>query len=165
MNVEMTTRIIQLILAPVVMITSCALVLGGLLGRYAAVNDRLRTMARERLDLLRPTADAQPFQAERLKEIDLQIPDLLSRHTLLHHAALTTYCAVLLFIVSMFVIAFAALSDSAWIATTVLLLFLGGTAALFLGVLIAVVEVWSSHRAVQFEIRRVSALSILERKE
>ena len=38
MTVEMTAQIIQLILAPVVMITSCALVLGGLLGRYAAVN-------------------------------------------------------------------------------------------------------------------------------
>ena len=53
MSAENVTRTIQLILAPVVMITACALLLNGLLSRYDALNARLRIMGRERLDLLR----------------------------------------------------------------------------------------------------------------
>jgi uncharacterized membrane protein YphA (DoxX/SURF4 family) len=53
MNAEMPPRTIQLILAPVVMVTACAILLAGLLSRFAALNDRLRLLARERLDLLR----------------------------------------------------------------------------------------------------------------
>jgi len=162
MTVEMTAQIIQLILAPVVMITSCALVLGGLLGRYAAVNDRMRAMARERLELLRNGSGASQvtveFRSERLQEIDAQVPDLLSRHKLLHHSVLTVYIAILFFVFSMFVIALAAVSGSAWLATLVLIIFLCGTAGLLVAVLLAIVEVRSSHRSVEYEIRHVSAL-------
>lgn len=158
MNVEMTARIIQLILAPVVMITSCSLVLSGLLGRYAAVNDRMRAMARERLDLLRSTSATEKFATERLQEIDHQIPDLLKRHRRLHHSVLVVYVAILLFIVNMFIIAFAAVWDSTWLSTAVLIVFVGGTLAVFIGVLIAIAEVRSSHRAVEYEVRRVSEL-------
>lgn len=159
MNVEMTARIIQLILAPVVMITSCSLVLSGLLGRYAAVNDRMRAMARERLDLLHSSSPTEKLLTERLQEIDYQIPDLLNRHRLLHHSVLVGYVAILLFVVSMFVIALAAVWDSVWLSAAVLIVFVGGATALFIGVLIAIVEVRSSHRAVEYEIRRVSELS------
>ena len=165
MNVEMTTRIIQLILAPTVMITSCALVLGGLLSRYAAVNDRLRAMARERFDVLHSLADdaktetaAHKFATERLQEIDVQVPELLKRHGWLHHSVLVVYVAILFFILCMIVIACAAVWDSIWLSSAVLLLFLGGTIALLIAVGIAIVEVRSSHRAVEYEIKRVSAL-------
>ncbi len=49
MNLDMVARTIQLVLAPVVMVTTAALILNGVLGRYSAVNDRLRVMALERL--------------------------------------------------------------------------------------------------------------------
>src|SRR4051812_48031474 len=80
MDVEMVAKNLQLIIAPVVMISSCALLLTGLLGRYAAVNDRLRAMARERLDLWHSDIDGDGFKTERLHQIDQQIPDLLRRH-------------------------------------------------------------------------------------
>jgi hypothetical protein len=47
MSAEMVARTIQLIIAPVVMVTTCSILLGGLLSHYAALNDRLRGMARE----------------------------------------------------------------------------------------------------------------------
>ena len=49
MNAEMVARIIQLILAPVVMISACAILESGLLGHYASINARLRNMTHERL--------------------------------------------------------------------------------------------------------------------
>ncbi len=161
MNVETTTRIIQLILAPTVMITSCTLVLGGLLSRSAAVNDRLRAMARERLDILRALADtpnANQFTAERLQEIDAQVPELLRRHRWLLYSVLSVYIAILFFILSMIVIAVASVWDSAVLSSTVLLLFLGGTGALLIAVLISIAEVRSSHHAVEYEVKRVSQL-------
>ncbi len=158
MTVQLTTNIIQLIVAPVVMITSCSLILSGLLTRYAAVNDRLRVMTRERLDLVFAATPAGALQAERLNEIDRQTPDLLTRHTALHNSIFVVYGAILLFIANMFIIALAAFFDSAALATAVLIEFLLATLALFGGVLIAAIEVRSSHRAVQYETRRVSAL-------
>jgi Protein of unknown function (DUF2721) len=156
MNLDMTARIIQLTLAPVVMITSCALVLSGLLVRYGAVNDRMRAMAHERLELAHPTPEtSQSFVAERVAQIEAQLPDLLHRHTLLHNAVLVVYIATGLFLVSMLIIAIAAAVNVSWLSIAILILFLAGTGALFIGVMIAIIEVRSSHRAVQYEVRRV----------
>lgn len=47
MNAEMIARSIQIILAPVVMITACSIFLSVLHAWYQTINDRLRSMARE----------------------------------------------------------------------------------------------------------------------
>ncbi|NJL20706.1 MAG: DUF2721 domain-containing protein [Leptolyngbyaceae cyanobacterium SM1_3_5] len=44
---------IQLIIAPVVLITACALVQNAILGRYAAIGQYMRSLTLERLQLLR----------------------------------------------------------------------------------------------------------------
>jgi hypothetical protein len=162
MSAETVARTIQLILAPVVMVTACAILLGGLLSHYATINDRLRALARERLDLLRQAnANAtvpDAFILERLQEIDKQIPDLLHRHRLERDAVLCVYCAVLVFLVTMLVIAIAAVANSAEIATAALIVFMGGTGILSWGVLLTAVEVRQSQRAVEYEVRRVAGL-------
>ena len=156
LNLDTVTRIIQLVLAPVVMITSCALVLGGLLTRYGAISDRMRAMAHERLELAFPNPNTNlDFAAERVKQIDTQLPDLLHRHSLLHNSVLAVYLSTAFFLVSMFLIAIAAMGIVAWLSVGILLLFLGGTAALLVGVVISIIEVRSSQRAVQFEARSV----------
>ncbi len=77
MNAEMVTRIVQTIIAPVVMVNACAILLGGLLNQSAAVNDRLRGMTRERIEMLGTSGavTADRLLAERLDEIDTQLPD------------------------------------------------------------------------------------------
>jgi hypothetical protein len=47
----MVAQTIQFIIAPVVMVSTCAIVLGSLLGRYAFLNERLRTLAQEHWNL------------------------------------------------------------------------------------------------------------------
>jgi hypothetical protein len=49
---DLVARTIQLILAPVVMISSAAVILNGLLAHYGEVNARIRAMDRERFDLV-----------------------------------------------------------------------------------------------------------------
>ena len=159
MDVEMVARSIQIILAPVVMVTACAILLQGLVARYTALHDRLRAISRERLDLYYAGPGEQsPRVAERLREIDYQVPDLLRRHRLVQDSVLSAYCAVMVFIASMFVIALAAATNSPWVATAALLIFLAGTGVLFLGILLTAIEVRNSHRSVRYEVNRVTDL-------
>ncbi len=160
MNAEMVTRIIQTIIAPVVMVNACAILLGGLLNHSAAINDRLRGMTRERIEMLRaagaPTADR--LLAERLDEIDTQMPDLLYRLGLIRSAIMSVYGAILLLVVDMLVIALAVVSVTDWLTTAILVVFLAGIGALFLGVVLTVLEARLSQRAIRFEVQRVLAL-------
>lgn len=161
MDIETVTRTIQLILAPVVMVTACAILLTGLLSRYAAINDRLRVMARERFDLLAANRASQPADslvAERLEEIDAQLPMLLRHHKLAHDSVLFVYYAVAAYIADMFVIAALVAASAVWASAVVLLLFLAGTGLLLVGVLLTAREVRTSHLALHYEVERVARL-------
>jgi hypothetical protein len=168
MNVEMVARNIQIILAPVVLVTACAILAQGLLGRYAVVTDRLRALAGERLELLYSNhaleGGAGPaeekLRRERLALVDNQLPMLASHHKRTHDAVLAVYSAVVLFVADMFAIALVAVYELQWLANLVLLLFLAGTALLLLGALTAALEIRTSHRALQHEIMQVRRLEI-----
>lgn len=82
MDAKTVVTTIQLVLAPVVMITACSLILNGLLAHYSTINVRLRKLTKERLELtLNPhqidTVGPQ-YINERLQQIDRQLPYLLS---------------------------------------------------------------------------------------
>jgi Protein of unknown function (DUF2721) len=155
MSAETVTRTIQLILAPVVMLSACSIFVGGLLSHYAALNARIRMLAHERLDLLRGASDADRLVAERLAEIDVQLPELLRRHGLVHHALLAAYLGVLILVASMCVIAFSAAVDADWLVSLVLALFVSGLLAVLASVVLISLEVRTSQRAIAFEVQRV----------
>ena len=163
MSAETIARTIQLILAPVVMVTACAILVGGILSHYAAINDRLRALTRERLDLLHGPdgslsnlfASSDAFRKERLQEIDRQLPHLAKRLNLIHHALLAVYGAILVFVLSMFVIAFAVLGNSSALSSAALTVFLVGTAAMLVGVVFVALEISQSNDAIQYEVHRV----------
>lgn len=158
MDIAMVTRTIQLVLAPVLIITACAIMVDGFLGRYAAISDRLRALTRERLELLRGDS-AHAYTTERLFEIGVQFPDLLRRLRLMQGAVLYGYGGVAVLILDMFVIALAVATGSRGTATLALGLFLLGTTGLLLGTLLAVLEVRTSHLSVSDEAKRVAAIS------
>jgi hypothetical protein len=162
MTAETVSRTIQFIIAPAVMISACAIILGGVLSRYAAINDRLRALAKERMDMVRvmhaQTVDM--LTKERLSQIDVQLPDLLRRHKLIHDAVFVLYCAMLTYILTMLVIALAAQLDSAWIATMALGIFLVGTTVLAGSIFLTILEVRISQRAVSFEVRQILDLKM-----
>jgi hypothetical protein len=148
------------------MMTSCAILIGGMLSLYSSVNDRLRLMSRERLDLLRmpdgtfssAAAQSIPYAAERLAELDRQIPSLLRRHHLTHNALFAVYGALAIFVATMLVIAIGAVTSSMAIANLALIIFLAGTGALLLGVILMAMSIRTSQDAVDFEVRRVLEL-------
>ena len=155
MSAEAIMRTIQLILAPVVMVSAWAIFVGGLLSHYEAINGRMRSMARERLELLRTSAEADRFVNERLAELDTQLPQLVERHALVHHSLLAAYTGILILVASMCAIAFSAVVAAEWLVGLVLAMFVGGILAMLLSVILIALEVRTSRRAVTFEVQRV----------
>jgi hypothetical protein len=141
-----------------VLITACAIIQGGILGRFMYVGQRMRSLANERLDLLHQGKMEDAFAVERLQEIDRQIPLLKHRHRLLQKSGLLIYLSISIFLLSMFAIAFSVASDAAGIASLALACFLLGTCLLLISVLNAGQEILMSHRAICYEVDRISSL-------
>jgi hypothetical protein len=154
---------IATIVAPVVMVTACAILVGGMLTQYNQINERLRTFARERLDLLRSeegglarVADlAGAYTRERLRELDTQLPLLLKRYQRIRNAVLAMYCAVLLFVATMLTIGLAYGLQSAGWATGALVLFLVGMGITLVGLAQHAVFVVGGNTLVRYETQRI----------
>lgn len=157
MSASDIAQTIQLIIAPVVLITACALIQNAVLGRYSTVGQYMRSLALERLNLLRSNEDA--YYLERLEEIDRQIPLLTRRHHLLQNTVLVVYTSMSIFLVSMFAIALAVAFNSRTTATFTLGLFLIGTGVLLFGVVLTALEIRMSHRAICYEVWRIASLT------
>jgi hypothetical protein len=70
----------------------------------------MRSMARERLELLRTATARDRFLDERMLELAAQLPQLLRRHAPVHHAQLAAYLGMLILVASMCAIAFSAVT-------------------------------------------------------
>jgi hypothetical protein len=163
-SAETVSRTIMLILAPVVMFSACSIFVGGVLGHYTSITDRIRALTRERLDLLGRVQDGpddaqRAIIEERLEEIDGQLPDLLGRHKLVHDAALAVYAAIGIFILTMCIIALTAAVTADWVAVVVFGVFVAGVLTMLLGVGLITAEVRTSRRALQYEAARVGRLA------
>ena len=160
MTVDTAAKTIQLILAPVVMVSACGILLTGMLSHYGSINERIRRLTTERLQLsqLRPVEGHEALAGERLTEIDHEVPMLIARHQQVHHAILLAFTAVAILVMSMFIIAATALSHSSAVGTVALFVFLSGTAALLGSAAFMALEVRSSQRSVSYEAMRVIEL-------
>ena len=160
-----TVTAIQAMVAPVVLITTAAILSGALVSMYGSVNDRMRAMNRERLGILTgaggtllSAADVPASGRERLTQIDTQLPMLLRRHRLLHNAVLLIYAGVAVLVLSVIAIAVAVTNRSGAAGTAALVLVLAGTAVLLGGLLFAARSIVISMDAIDYEVRR--ALSV-----
>jgi len=163
-----TAEMIQFILAPVVMITACALLLNSIGTRYATLTNRLRSLGHERFDLLQqvnPSATDFDFAQERIQQIESQLPALLRHHTALHHSILRIYIAIAIFLVSMLALAGAATTQIPVLEAIALGLFLSGVGMLFVSILLTALDFRRSHTVVESEVRRICGLRPLKAAE
>jgi hypothetical protein len=72
---------------------------------------------------------------------------------LIHNAVLAVNAAIVIFVISMFIIALAVLTNSTLTAIIALLTFLIGTGAMLVGVIITTLELSRSQREVAYEIQ------------
>lgn len=157
LSVAAMSQLIQFIIAPVVMISTCGLILNGIVQQYGSVDDRLRGMMRERMALL-SKEETTLIDDDRIVQIDAQAPIIVQRHKQLHNAIMLLYIAIVILVSSMFVIAVATILENALISGAALVLFMAGTAVMLIAVLVTIFEVRQSLRALYYEVDHVISL-------
>ncbi|GCE02930.1 DUF2721 domain-containing protein [Dictyobacter aurantiacus] len=160
-------NVISLILAPVVMISSCTLFMNGLLQRYDSLSARLRALHIEHMELLRSlqqehaanqcdpreTGSLCNLSKERLVELESEMPHLLKRHRLQWNAILAAEISIGLLVFSMFEIGFHVISHMPWVEPAALFTLLMGALVFLTCIMITAVEFATSPKAVTFEVK------------
>lgn len=159
MNAETVVQTIQLVIAPTVMISSCTLIQNAILTRYSGIGDRLRTLVRERLDLLEKYDVSEVVYSDALHLLDQQLLLLSRRYMLVQNTALLLYGAIVCFLLTMLTIAIARGLQTAIFSYIAFFLFLLGTLTLLVSVFFAALEVRISHEAVRSEVRWAMSLN------
>ncbi len=164
-GVQTSITAIQAMVAPAVLITTSGIIAGGLSSMYSSVNDRMRSMTAELLDLRTSVdgtfgnlADELPRTRERIAEIGTQLPLLLRRHRLLGHALLSIYAAALGLVFSVISIAIAVGTHNEIVSIVALVFVVGGTVTLLIGLWFAARAIALSRDAIDYEVQRVLSL-------
>jgi Protein of unknown function (DUF2721) len=156
---------IQSMIAPAVLMTTAAILAGGVQTMYSAVNDRMRDMTSEKLARLTSSdgglidlGKLGAASALRVDEIDAQLPLLRARHRILRAALQFFYGAVLLVVVTMILIAVAITVPAPAAGTVALVAILCATVALLFGLAQVAFSVRQSVNAVDYEVDRTLKL-------
>jgi hypothetical protein len=156
---------ISAMVAPVVLLTVGGLLTNGLLTVYSAINDRMREMTRERIDILTGPAGERLDPAalavmdwERLAEIKVQLPLMVRRHKLTRLSVLTIYAAIAVLGLSIVVIAVAVVENDEIDGRVALGLVLAGTIILLLGIGLAGLSLAKSADAIDYAVERTQSL-------
>jgi len=157
---------ISAMVAPVVLITSGAILSSGLFTLYGAVNDRMRDLNQEYRHIvtgpdgtLRTRAQLPASGAERVTEIRRQLPLLLQRHRLLHNSILMIFGGLAVLVLSVIAIAIAVTAHLDAVAILALALVLAGTVTLLGGMVLAARSLAMSRNAIEYEVGRTLSLS------
>ena len=151
--------------APVVLLTVGGLISNGLITVYNSVNDRLREMTRERMEILTgrageklDVATVPAMSRERWEEISAQLPLILRRHKLTRMSVLAIYAAIAVLGFSIVVIAIAVVQDDEIAGRVALGLVLAGTVIMLLGIGVAGLSLSKSADAITYAVKRTSQL-------
>ncbi len=155
---ESVTKIIGAILVPVVMVSTCALLLNGVVLRYRAVEDLLRSFHQEWWNLTTSSPDHNSPRIGRIHHLERLIPKLLRHHHLLHQVLVLIYASILIFILDMLTIAISESILISWFPYFVLVVFLIGVGILCWSLALTCYEVYASHNFIQIELERACRL-------
>ncbi|MEO0457020.1 MAG: hypothetical protein AAF152_10645 [Cyanobacteria bacterium P01_A01_bin.114] len=140
MSIEQTNQLILLILNSVLMVFLSTLLLGGAWFRQAALGqqlDSLRRTGQERLHA--PGGEAQ------LKSWRRQRHRARRQYRLAHSGMLLLYCALLMFLISLFALAVRTLILADWLVPMALGVFVCGIAGLLTGASLVLGDVYQSN--------------------
>jgi hypothetical protein len=148
--------------APVVLLTVGGMLSNGLITIYNDIDNRMRDMTRERLQIRRGPAGqvldpaiVAAIDQERLAEIGAQLPMLLRRHKLTRLSVLTIYVALVVLGLSIVVIALAITLDDQIAGRVALGFVLAGTIML-LGLGVAAMSLAKSADAITYAVKRTT---------
>ncbi len=154
-NITSIVEIIQLMLAPGIMISACGLLLLGMNNKYSLVVNRIRLLNEERRKIIHKTDDKDFNYQEnlRLESISLQITKLVYRVGLVRNAVLSYTTAVALFVLTSLFIGLSFLFDWTKFNSVITILFLLGMISVLCGVIFAAYETYKGYEIVNYEVK------------
>ncbi len=148
-------QVIQLMLAPGLMISACGLLLLGMNNKYSLVVNRIRLLNEERRKFF-SKAGERDFQYEeniRLESISMQLKELTFRVKLVRNAVLSYTVAVAFFVLTSIFIGVQYATDSEKLNMVVTFLFLIGMVLVLIGVIFAAYETKKGYDIIHLEIK------------
>jgi len=155
MNKLTIVEIIQLMLAPGIMISACGLLILGINNKYSLVVNRIRLLNEERRRILAKLGDKSVNLEEnvRLESISQQITALRFRVKLVRNTVLCYTIAVALFVITSLLIGFEYYSGSQELTFVVTSIFLLGMVSVLLGVTFGAYETIKGYLIIQLEVK------------
>jgi ribose/xylose/arabinose/galactoside ABC-type transport system permease subunit len=153
-DIASIVEIIQLMLAPGLMISACGLLLLGMNNKYSLIVNRIRLLNEERRKVLRKIDDPEFSYQEniRFESISTQLAKLAYRVKLVRNAVLSYTIAVALFVITSLLIGFGYLFDITRLNSFITTLFLLGMVSVLCGVIFAAYETYKGYEIVKFEV-------------
>ena len=147
-------QIIQLMLAPGLMISACGLLLLGMNNKYSLVVNRIRILNEERRRALHKMGENEFTLQEnvRFESITKQLERLTYRVGLVRNAVLSYTIAVALFVLTSLLIGIGYLFDITRMNSFITVLFLLGMLSVLVGVLFAAYETYKGYAIVKYEV-------------
>lgn len=148
-------EVIQLMLAPGLMISACGLLLLAMNNKYSLVVNRIRLLNEEKRKFVSRMSgkDFNYEETVRLESIALQIRKLAFRARLVRNAVLSYTVAVALFVITSLLIGFKFIFDLEKLASIITTLFLIGMISVLVGVIFAAHETIKGYEIIQLEVK------------
>lgn len=148
-------QIIQLMLAPAVMINACGLLLLGINNRYSLVVNRIRLLNEEKRKLMFKIGEKSPSIEDniRLESLAIQINALTFRAKLVRNSVLSYAIAIALFISTSFVLGISSILSISKLNFIIISTFLLGMISVIVGVIFAGYEAIKGYEIISFEVK------------
>ena len=148
-------EVIQLMLAPSLMISACGLLLLAMNNKYSLVVNRIRLLGEEKRRFISKVSgkDFDYEETIRLESISIQIKKLAFRARLVRDAVLSYTIAVALFVITSLLIGFKFIFDLERLGSMITALFLIGMISVLIGVIFAAYETIKGYEIVQLEVK------------
>lgn len=148
-------QVIQLMLAPGLMISACGLLLLAMNNKYSLVVNRIRLLNEEKRRFISKVSGKEFSYEEtvRIESISLQIKKLVFRARLVRNAVLSYTIAVALFVITSLLIGFKFIFDVEKLGSSITTIFLIGMISVLIGVLFAAYETIKGYEIVQLEVK------------
>jgi 4-amino-4-deoxy-L-arabinose transferase-like glycosyltransferase len=146
-------QIIQLILAPAVMINACGLLLLATSNKYSTVLNRIRLLSDEKRKLFRKAGEKNFEETQRLESLARQIEHLMVRAKHVRNSVMCYTGAIALFIVTSLLIGVSFLIRGFESDSAVMIAFLIGLLVVFAGVVFSLVDAKRGYEIVRFDVQ------------
>ncbi len=148
------TQIIQAILAPAIMISSCGLILLGLQNRYSFIVNRIRLLNDERRRLQQQLISGRELEYSeniRFHSVRQQIQELTTRAFILRNAILFEIIGAIFFIVTSLLIALFFFIPHEFVQILPIFSFLIGLVSVLIGLLFFGRDILKAYKVIKLE--------------